>query len=335
MDPLTHGLASFAVTRAFSPQASRATVVAAVVTGTVADLDWLSTLFGPAAYFAAHHVYTHSILATVLIASLASGLSSSFSRQEKNARSTLPMALGATTLAGLLHLAMDASQSDGIALLWPSRGGRMALDCVPGLDPWILTILLAGALVPALLRLVTEEIGARAKGPRRRGGAVLAMLALVAYTGGRGFLHAEAVAALQARTYRGEIARKAAAFPDSVSPFQWRGIAETESALYRVPVPVGPGASFDPEAAVATFKPEASALLDAARDSSAARRFLEVARFPKATVEKTSDGYRFELRDLRYAATGETDHALAVLVELGLDAKIQSHEIVWERDLPR
>jgi len=333
MDPLTHGLASFAATRAFFPRASRLTIVAALIAGTAADLDELSVFFGPSAYFAAHHTWTHSLLGTVLLALFAAALFSAVFPKKETRHTRFPAAFAAAFLAAALHLAMDLAQAGGVALFWPFRAHRYALDWLGGIDPWILAILVAGVLFPLLLRLVTEEIGAKEKGPRGRLGAVLALLAVLAYTGARASLHAGAVAALESRVYRGQIARRVAAFPEAASPFTWRGIVETESALHLVAVPAGPGASFNPQAGQTIFKPEPSAVLDAARDTEAARRFLAVARFPKATVERTPEGYRVALRDLACAAAGESARALAAAIDLGPDAQIRSQAIVWERDL--
>lgn len=145
-------------------------------------------------------------------------------------------------------------------------------------------------------------------------------------------LHSDAVAALEARTYRSESARRVAAFPEAASLVSWHGLVETASAFHEVPVRVGPGARFDPEAGTIIYKPEPSPLLDAARSSGVARQFLRVARFPKATLAKTEDGYLFTLRDLRYAA-GETSDSVAVIVELTPERKIRSQRFVWEREL--
>ncbi|MBZ5702367.1 MAG: metal-dependent hydrolase [Acidobacteriia bacterium] len=333
MDPITHGLASFAATRAFFPRASRLTVVAAVAAGTAADLDELSAFFGPSAYFAAHHTATHSLLGTVLLALLAAALLSALFPKKENQPTRFLVAFAAAFLAAALHLALDLAQAGGVALFWPLRTQRYALDWLGGIDPWILAILVAGVLFPLLLRLVTEEIGAKEKGPRGRWGALLALLAMLAYTGARVSLHASAVAALDSRTYRGQMAHRAAAFPEAASPFAWRGIVETESALHLLAVPAGPGASFNPEAGQTIFKPEPSAALDAARGTDAARRFLAVARFPKATVEKTPEGYRVTLRDLAGAAAGESARSLAAAIDLTPDAQVRRQAIIWERDL--
>ncbi len=116
------------------------------------------------------------------------------------------------------------------------------------------------------------------------------------------------IALLESRTFRGEVAKRAGAFPEAFSPVTWHGIVETEGALHELTVMVGPVESFDPESAETLFKPEPSTALDAAQRTAAAERFLRVARFPKASVETTSTGSRVEIRDLRYAAMGQGGH---------------------------
>jgi hypothetical protein len=225
---------------------------------------------------------------------------------------------------------MDLCQSAGIELLWPFSTRRFALDWLPHLDLWILAILLAGILLPALSRLVTEEIGAKSKGPRGKVGASLALAAMILYIVLRFVLHGNAVAALESRTYRGESPRKVAAFPESGSPFRWHGIVETESALHEVEIEVGPTASLDPDSAVTSYKPEPSPALDAARDTAAARRFLHVARFPKATVEKTPEGFHIILRAFPYSRDPSSGLRVHALIETDPSGKILSQELAWD-----
>jgi hypothetical protein len=92
------------------------------------------------------------------------------------------------------------------------------------------------------------------------------------------------------------------------------------------------GAPLNPDAGVALHKPEASPLLDTARSAPSAAAFLRVARFPKATIEKTEIGFRIDLRDLRYAAAGETEREILAIVELNPAGMIVNHELVWARD---
>jgi inner membrane protein len=229
-----------------------------------------------------------------------------------------------------LHLALDLCDSYGAALLWPFGRKRFAADFLAGLDLLVLGVLLAGLLLPSLFALVSEEIGAGKKGPRGRRGAILALVVLALYLGGRALLHQKAVAVMEARTYRGEIPRQAAAFPQATSPLEWRGIVETEGAMHQVPVSLAPGASFNPDAGTTIFKPEPSAILESAQQTRAAGDFLSFARFPKATVQKTAEGYTVELRDLRFSALGDTSFAVMAVVELDSQGCIVSQELRYQ-----
>jgi hypothetical protein len=148
--------------------------------------------------------------------------------------------------------------------------------------------------------------------------------------------HGDAIASLESRTYRGELPRKVAAFSESSSPLHWHGIVETERALHDVEVPVGPGADFDPSLAITTYKPEPSPALDAARNSALARRFLQVARFPKATVEQTPIGYHVILRAFPYTLqaspglfTLSNEGRVQAVIDTDPSGKILSEELAW------
>jgi hypothetical protein len=149
---------------------------------------------------------------------------------------------------------------------------------------------------------------------------------MLLYLAVRFAMHHSAMAALQSRTYRGEQPRRVAAFAESSSPFRWHGIVETESALHDVEVDVGPGAGFDAESAATSYKPESSPALDAARNSAVAQRFLQVARFPRATVEKTPEGFQVLLRD--YTPTSGW-HVEALIIS-DPSGKILSQELIWD-----
>jgi membrane-bound metal-dependent hydrolase YbcI (DUF457 family) len=333
MDVGTHALVSFALARAAMPRAPRAAWAVVILAGTIADLDALSTISGPSAYLDWHHTYSHSIIVSVAVGALLSSVYILLRPKSSPVRVSTPALFGMVLLAELLHLAMDACQSEGIALFWPFSGHRIAADWLANVDPWIITLFIAAILLPELLRLVSDEIGAKDKGPRGRAGAIIGFALVLLYVGVRATLHSNAVATMQARTYRGQLARRVAAFPESASLFTWHGLVETDSALHELTVNAGPGASFDPETGVALFKPEPSPMLEKSRDSDAARRFISVARFPKATVEKTADGYEVQLRELRYAAAGETHYEVAVLVKIDPNGKVADEALLWAREL--
>jgi hypothetical protein len=351
VDIVTHGLASFAVARGFFPRASKLATVSAVLVGTIANIDWFSNYFGPSAYLTWHGTYTHSILAAILISAVSlaifiakifkAGLGIETEAPKSNSvsidvRSLRILILGAFLLplcAALLHIAMDACQSNGVALFWPFSFGRFAGDWLPSLDPWILTILIACIALPELLRLVSSEIGAKSKKPRGQTGAIIGLALVLVYIGARATLHSNVLALMESRTFHGETPRRVSAFPESLSILTWHGIVETESALNEIDVDAASADAFDPDSSVKQFKPDPSPALDAARNLVAARRFLATAQIPKASLEKTETGYIVVLRDLRYAAAGETAHEIAAVIELDPSNKVTSQELVWARDL--
>jgi membrane-bound metal-dependent hydrolase YbcI (DUF457 family) len=356
VDIVTHGLASLAIARGFFPRAGKLAMASAVLAGTIADIDGLSGYFGPSAFLRWHGTYTHSILAAVLVSAaflsipLAAlfwgglGMDVALSKSEampndpsgirRLASGSIPVAVFAAPFcAALLHIAMDSCQSHGVALFWPFSPKRLAADWLPGIDPWILTILIACIALPELFHLVSSEIGAKAKKPRGQTGAIIGLALVLVYAGVRGTLHANVIALMQSRTFHGETPRRASAFPESLSPLTWHGVVETESALNEIDVETASASDFDPDASLRLFKPEPAPALEAARNTVAGRRFLAAAQIPKASMEKTEAGYVVVLRDLRYAAAGETQHETAALIELDLNNKVTSQELVWARDL--
>jgi membrane-bound metal-dependent hydrolase YbcI (DUF457 family) len=328
MDAFTHGLASYSITRALFPRASRAIVIAAVLAGSAANLDYISAGVSPSAFLNWHRTATHSVLGTVVL-SMVFAIAVALATRRRQKRDTFRTILLAVLAACTLHVALDMTQNEDVQLFWPFRAQRYSADWVARFDLWILVILLAGALLPQLLGLVTEEIGAKSKAPRGRVGAIVALLLVFGYIGGRSVLHGNAVAMMEARTYRGELPRRVAAFAESDSPFHWRGLVETERAFYDFDLSVTPGSSFNPDGGVVSYKPQSSAPLDAARATGSVSRFLEAAKFPKASVEKTNTGYRVQLRDLAEQRDAHSGPHVVVIVETDSNAMVLLDELVW------
>jgi inner membrane protein len=329
MNILTHGLASLALTRAVWPRAPKQLWIVAAAAGVIADIDSASAWWGASAWLRWHRTYTHSLLASLLIAmAFAAGyrfVASDSFRERFSINDAFAMALA----AACLHLFMDVWGWEGTAVLWPFRAKGFALDLVVDLDPCIIATLLGALLVPELLHMVGAEIGARDTRPRGRTGALLGFAIIVFYLGLRAYFHGDVIALLESRTFQGEVAKRTGAFPEALSPVTWHGVVETARGYRELTVMVGPVESFDPESAYASFKPEPSAALEAAEKTEAARRFLAVARFPKASVENTGSGSRVEIRDLRFAAEGETGHEVIALIRLDTADRVVTNEIAW------
>ena len=330
MDIATHALASFALARGFFPRRRWPTVLGTIFAGTIADIDYLSLLFGPAAYFVSHRTFTHSLLGTAAIILL----SVFFTRYvAKQSAEPLAVILPPLALAAVLHVVLDLLQSEGLALLWPFRQQRYAGDSLPSIDLWILALLLAGILVPELFRLVTSEIGVKDKTPRGRNGALLCLGVIAAYIGARVLFHSGSTALLDPHSYKGESARRVGAFPDALSIFTWHGVVETQSFLCEVAVPAGLERSFDPESADCLHKPELSPELNAAQQTDVAREYVQAVPFPRAIVGRTRDGYEVVIRSMRDVAEHEYRHRLAARIALDSRYGVSAEELVWVTDI--
>ena len=330
MDITAHALASYALTRGFFPRRRWPIAVGMLVAGTLADLDLLSAAFGPSAYFAAHRTYTHSIAGTLLILLVVSLFTRFLDKKQTESFGglLLPIAVAAGS-----HVVLDLLQSEGIALLWPFRSARFALDWLPNIDPWILAILLSGILFPELLRLVSSEIGAKDKTPRGRNGAIVALVLIAVYLGGRALLHSSAVTSLDPHSYHGESARRVGAFPDALSLLSWHGVVETESLFCLAEVPVGPGRTFDPENVDCLHKPEPSRELEAAQKTTVAKEYITAVPFPRAIVATTQNGYEVVIRSMRDIAEDEVRHRVAARILLDPNFSVASQELVWAGDV--
>jgi membrane-bound metal-dependent hydrolase YbcI (DUF457 family) len=330
VDLATHALASFALARGFFPRRRWPTVLGILFAGTIADIDFLSALFGPAAYFVSRRTFTHSLVGTLVVIALAVLFVRSF--EKKQPPDPLAALLPPLALAVVVHVVLDLLQSEGVALFWPFSPKRFAADALPSADLWIIVLLLAGLLLPELGRLVTSEIGVKDKRPRGRNSALIVLACIAAYTGMRALFHSGTLASLDPHSYRGESARRLGSFPDTLSPFTWHGVVETQSFLCLVPVPAF-GKNFDPESADCLHKPEASPALDAAQKTDVAREYLQVMPFPRALVARTPDGYEVVIRSMRDIAEQDTRHRLAAHILLDPRFGVASEELIWVNDI--
>ncbi|HET7108657.1 MAG TPA: metal-dependent hydrolase [Candidatus Acidoferrum sp.] len=336
MDPVTHALTSFVLARGFFPRRPWWFILGMVLAGTIADLDLVSALVGPSVYLNSRHTFTHSILGTLLVILGAVGIAPLVRPKSGPPQKASPTGgagiawlLIAASLAALAHMLMDLSTSAGVALLWPWRQTRFALDSLPHVDPWILALLLAGILLPELFGLIGSEIGTKDKSPRGRNGAIVALALVLIYVGARATMHGNAVAQLDAHTFRGELPQRLAAFADPVSLTNWHGVVETTTQICMVNVSATESTRFDPESGLCTHKPGDSPLLLAAQQTADVKNFLQASRFPKASVGTTDGGTEIVLRDARDSAEAETGSAIAVRVILNRKGQVNSQEVIW------
>ncbi len=338
MEPFTHAFTSLALARAGQQRLPRFGTAMLVVSGLAPDLDYASYFGGANAFMRFHRTTLHSLAGSAVLACAIAGAFCVLDRklpQRRAAEATPPAPLPfahalvvcAVGVAG--HMLLDLASGIGVQLLWPFRAHWTAWDLATNFDPWILGVLVAGLLLPLLFKLVNEEVTSGQKKRTGQGSAIFTLLLIAGYLGARAHLRSEAVDLLVSREYHGRVALSAEAFPETSTPFDWRGVVDTDDTLEEVEVPLNRPDEFDPNSSVTRYKPEDSAPLEVAEKSAAAAEFLAYARVPIAAVRRVEADYSVEIRDARFP-TGDDDPANILLrVDLDINSQIRREEFLF------
>ena len=330
MEPVTHALTSIALGRAGLNKITRAATPMLLVSGLLADVDWVTRLGGAATFLRGHRTITHSLIGTVAIVAAVAAASWLTGRKYPKFAVGIFPALAICAIGAGTHLLLDLLNGYGVKLLWPLSPKWDAWELADSVDSWILFFLLVGLLIPELFRLVLEEIGSKPKRHGRQRGAIFGLVCVALVIAGRAFAHERAIALLDSRDYRGQTPLVVAAFPKPSNPLLWSGVVETDNALFNLEVPLGPGRNFDPELADTHFKPESSVTLKNAVSSSAAIEFLNFARFPLASVRPEGDGFQVRLRDMRFASELAGRRGLIAVIDLNAQSLVIGEHLEFE-----
>lgn len=317
MDNLTHTLTGIAISQAGFNRKTRYATLAIIIGSNLPDIDSVSGFWGGVTYLQHHRGITHSIVG---VAALGIALAAGIYLLGKRAR---PKATGppldgrwlllACCVATGSHLLLDFTNSYGIRPFLPFNGRWHAWGIEPIVDPLLWLILITGMALPALFRLITEEVGARKTGFRT--GAIFSLCAIVAVWGLRDFSHQRALNMLNSVRYHQAEPQRLGAFPSFANPFEWTGVVETSGAFYVLPVNTI-SAEFDPADARIFHKPEPSAALKTALETRTARIFMDFARFPWAEAIPTEKGVTVTVRDLRFQPANAQRGGFAVRIKL-------------------
>ena len=336
MEPVTHALTSLLLARAGQKHLPRFGTAMLIVSGTAADLDYLSYFGGASVFLRFHRALLHSLLGSVVLACVVAGLFYLLDRKRlQNASASTPSqlrflpTLAVCAVGVCAHVLLDLANGVGVRLFWPFRQGWIAWDLITNLDPWILVILVLGICLPELFRLISEEIGERKKGPRGQGAAAIALLFLLLYLGTRADLHSRAIDMLNSREYHGTPPLAVGAFPTALSPFRWRGVISTDNTIQETGFSLGTDSQFDPDRTVTHYKPPTSGALDAAQNTETAKRFLAYARFPLAKLEPWGTGYRVTVRDMSFALNDAGPESIVAVMELDPSLNVVSQELLY------
>ena len=349
MDPVTHMLTGACLSRAGLNRKTALATLTLTLALEAPDIDSLYYFGGPITGLQHHRGITHSLFGAPFMAVAVVALVYLLNRwiiarqrsRNGNRSGTFPklptnwkLLYGYAVLGSLVHLFQDFTNNYGVRPFAPFNEKWYAWDIVFIVDPIMLLALFLALVVPALMALITEEIGSRKPQFRGRGAAIFALICLAAVILVRDFEHRRAVNALNARTYRGEDPVRASAFPQPINPFSWSGVVETQDFFQLAPVDSGSG-EIDPlNISIVRFKPEETPVTLAAKKSSMGRVYLDWARYPLLTVEKLEGGrYQAQFEDLRFeSAESIAQHRAPVLAGyVVLDPQLRVEEMFTGR----
>jgi inner membrane protein len=328
MDFIAPSLTAYGLSEAGFNRKTRYATVALLVAANLSDVEVISRVWGNVTYLEYHRGPSDSLVGITLLAGLAAATVCVLKR-DAVANKPLPplrfgwLLLGCWAAAGS-HLFLDFISPYGVQLFWPWSHRWYAADIEFGEDPVLLGLLIAGLGLPALLRLISEEVGARR--PTMRAGAMVALGLVVMFWGFRWVNHQRALTALRSRTYRGEQAGAVAAFPSLANPFVWTGVVETPSAIEVVPINSLNG-DLDTESEGVYYKPKPSAPLETALKTRTMRVFIAFARFPWARVRPSRWGWLVTARDLRFAMPDSRYARIVARVRLDKNLRVISQSL--------
>ena len=322
MDNLTHTLTAVAMSHAGLNRKTRFATLTLILGANLPDLDAVSRFDSAATYLKYHRGITHSLLG-VTVLGIALGLITAYLGRRAVPKRFVPPVnarwlLGCSLLATASHLLLDFTNAYGVRPFLPFSGLWYAWDIMFIIDPLLLLLLVMGFAVPALFRLISEEVGA--KKTDFRPGAIFALCSLVVLWGVRDFSHRRALTMLDSHTYLQENPRRIGAFPVPLNPFQWTGVVETDSAFHVLSANAL-GGDVDAEHPRVFHKAEVTPALDAAKRTRTAGIFLDFARFPWSQVQEIDEGFDVALRDLRFISLDSARRGF--VVEVFLDKNLQ------------
>lgn len=316
MDPVTHMMTGACLSRAGLNRKTGLATLTLTLALEAPDIDSFSYLGGGITGLQHHRGITHSFVGAPFVALMVvaivysvyrwtawrrNGPGETSSRGAPKLPPNWKLLYGYALLGALVHLFQDFTNNYGVRPFAPFNEKWYAWDIVFIIDPVMLVALLLALTLPALMALITEEIGSAKPQFRGRGAAIFALLCLAAVILVRDFEHRRAVSALNERTYRDQDPLRVSAFPQMLSPFAWNGVVETRDFFQMLPVDSAAG-EIDPlNIGVVRFKPEETPATLAAKKSRLGRVYLDWARYPLVTAEQIEGGRnQVQFEDLRF-----------------------------------
>ena len=291
MDPVTHGLVGATI---YNLGFKRRAAFWVLLTASVApDLDYIARFWGTDVLLRYHRGITHGILALFIVPIIIGVL---FGYRKGFIYYTF-----LAFLAYAAHLVMDLTNQYGTRILSPLDWNQYSLDLVFIFDPYITFGLLISLIICRINRKKTAVI------------ALVTVLLLFSYVGGRYYLHERTEEFLRSRmdynTY--------AVCPLPNDFLRWWFIAKSGNEIKVGFADLFTDRICEQETYTVSEKDPFIAL---SKETSVVKNFLYFARYPYAEVERDSERITVLWRELAYSFL-PGDHFVAVVI-FGSDGKV-------------
>jgi inner membrane protein len=181
----------------------------------------------------------------------------------------------AALIASLSHILLDWTNNYGVRPFFPFNPRWYAGSFVFIADPILWAILLAAVLIPWILGLADNEIGARRVPFRGRSWAIFALCGMVLVWALRLSQQLQARALLENVQVTAQPATRIALEPYPFNPFHWHAILETPSAFQTAEIDTRTGQIASDPSTDAFFKPPVTPAVEAAKQTELGRAYLD------------------------------------------------------------
>jgi len=309
LDPVTHVIAGTVISKLWFKKKWAMQVI--VLSALLPDIDYISALFSPEAFFVYRRGITHGIAFMLLAPVLVSVIASKANGGRKPVRRHFEEYYYLSLIGILSHVFLDLFTPYGVRALAPFDARYYSFASVYYLDPVIALVLFAGFMVSRRKRKYAVKALA------------VALVICLVYLGGRTAIRHAAFSFARAKLDN-YIVRSISPMP--LSLWQWWYVARLADGSKRTGViDLLAGNSYE----AAAYPPDSrSSLAAVARRTRLASGFLDV--FPDAHVEASKDGEGHTVvtfRALSYSFMNE--FKFTVMVYLNSSGKVAGRKAVF------
>jgi inner membrane protein len=333
MEPVTHFLTGACMGRAGLNRTSRWATATLVLAAEAPDLDIFYSFINRVRGFEFHRNYTHTFIGIPVVAGVVVAFMYGLYRWRRRKHPDMEaprwgVLYGLALLAGCSHILLDFTNNYGVVPFMPFSYRWISWDIVFIYEPLLWLFLIGGLVLPGLFGLITQEVGYRKPKYRGQKGAITALVLMVALWGVRAYEHDRALDAMNGMTFRGEEPISLSAYPYPLNFFHWYGVAETPSLYEVMSINSNSGRVDAGRNARVVYKPEQTAITDAAERSLLGRIYLWWAKYPVTETEEEMgpgdrvEGYVVHFYDMRFMRLTRDRSPLGAWVELDKDLRV-------------